>query len=192
MDTWTENAALAFSCGQRIRTLCVSMTPSPHPSTSSLRPLNPVTSLNNNNNGKLHACVRAAEDIEPIKVTRAKYSVPLPTCWVKKDYGQPINHFRLLLVVFGFFFYCLSVYNAQALSACSVPSSLFLVNFKCHLWAWNTNYSVLNRLQWIRSDANILEKMLRKTGEKDCIGMCGHGLRLSHQQSSPTLETCWK
>ena len=37
---------------------CVSMTPSPHPSTSSLRPLNPATSHNNNNNnGGLHACV---------------------------------------------------------------------------------------------------------------------------------------
>ena len=33
---------------------------------------------NNNNNGGLHACVRAAEDIEPIRVTRAKYCALLP------------------------------------------------------------------------------------------------------------------
>ena len=46
------------------------MTPLPHPSTSSLRPLDPATSHNNNNinnNGGLHACVGAAEDIEPIR-----------------------------------------------------------------------------------------------------------------------------
>ena len=49
------------------------MTPLPHPWTSSLQPLNPATSHNNNNinNGGLHACVRAAEDIKPIRVTRA-------------------------------------------------------------------------------------------------------------------------
>ena len=74
----SENAALAFSCAWRIRILYVSMTPSAHPSTSSLRALNPTTSHNNNNNGGLHACVHAAEDIEPIMVTRAKYSAPLP------------------------------------------------------------------------------------------------------------------
>ena len=67
-----ENAALAFSFGQRIRILCISMMPSPHPSTSSLPPLNPAMSHNNNNNNNnnnknsgLHACVHADEDIEP-------------------------------------------------------------------------------------------------------------------------------
>ena len=33
---------------------------------------------NNNDNGGQHACVRAAEDIELIRVTWAKYSAPLP------------------------------------------------------------------------------------------------------------------
>ena len=60
-----KNAALPFSCGRRIRILPKTMTPSPHPSTSCLWPLNPVTS-HNNNNGGLHACVRAAEDIENV------------------------------------------------------------------------------------------------------------------------------
>ena len=41
-----EKNAFAFSCGQWIHILCIS----PHPSTSSLRPLNPATSHNNNNN----------------------------------------------------------------------------------------------------------------------------------------------
>ena len=127
-----ENADLAFSCGQRILILCVSMTPSPHPSTSSLQPLNPETP-HDNNNGGLHACVHAAEDIEPIRVTRAKYYAPLPLRWAKKDYGQPTSHFHLLLVVFGFSFYCLFLYSAQALCKCSISSSPFLVNFKCYL-----------------------------------------------------------
>ena len=87
-----ENGALAFSCGRRICMLCVSMAPSPRPSTSSLRPLH-------NNSGGLHACVRAAEDIEPFRVTRAKYSAPLPLHWVKKDYGHR-------LAIFVFFFLC--------------------------------------------------------------------------------------
>ena len=81
-----------------------------------LRPHNPTTSHNHNNeNGGLHACVCAAEDIEPIRVSRVKYSAPLPLHWAKKDYGQPTSHFRLLLLVFGFSFYCLFVYSAQAL-----------------------------------------------------------------------------
>ena len=55
------------SCGQRIRMLSKTMTPSPHPSTSCPWPLNPVTSHNNNNNNNsgLHACVHAAEVTEP-------------------------------------------------------------------------------------------------------------------------------
>ena len=64
--TWSKGekivkTALVFSFGKPIRILWVSMTPSPHPSTSSLRPLNPTTSHNNNNNnsGGLHACVQA-------------------------------------------------------------------------------------------------------------------------------------
>ena len=53
------------------------------------------------------------------------------------------SHFRRLLV-FGFF-YCLFVNSAQALCACSISSSLFLMNLKCHLEAWNVNYSILSR-----------------------------------------------
>ena len=51
-----ENAALTFSCGRWIHILGV--TPLPRPSTTSLQPLNPATCHNNNNNnGRLHACV---------------------------------------------------------------------------------------------------------------------------------------
>ena len=115
-----KNAALSFSCGRRIRILSETMTPSPHPSTSSLRPLNPATSHNNN--------------------------------------GE-------LLLVFMFL-------------ACSVSSSLFLVNFKRHLEACNMNYRVFCHFQWIRMDVNILETMLRKMeGKKDCFSTCGPIMR---------------
>ena len=159
-----ESAALAFSCGQRICILCVRMMmPSPQPSTSGLRPLTPAKSHYNNNNGGLHACVCAAEDIEPIRVTRAKYSAPLPLRLAKKEYGQPASHFHLLLAVFGFSFYCLFVYSVQALCACSVSSSPFLVNFAPPI-GWNMNYSMLSHLQWIHLGMNILEAMPRETG----------------------------
>ena len=134
-----ESAALAFSCGRRICILCVRMMmPSAQPSTSGLRPLTPAKSHNNNNNGGLHACVCAAEDIEPIRVTRAKYSAPLPLRLAKKEYGQPACHFHLLLALFGFYFYCLFVYSVQAICASSVSSSPFLVNFAPPI-GWNLN-----------------------------------------------------
>ena len=51
------------------------------------------------------------------------------------------SHFHLLLV-FGFSVYCRFVYSVLAYCACSMSSSPFLVNVKCHLEAWNMNYSV--------------------------------------------------
>ena len=101
----SKNAAVAFTCGQQNRILGILMMSSPHSSTSGLRPLNPAMP-HNNNNGRLHACVLAAEDIEP---TRTKCSSA--TTLSKKDYGQPTSHFHLLLLVFGFSFCCLFVYS---------------------------------------------------------------------------------
>ena len=89
--------------------LCVSVTASPHRSTSSLRPLNLVTSHNNNNDGGLHACVPAVEDIDQDCWDKI-FCCSATTLSEKKDYGQPTRHFRHLLVVFGFFFYCLFVF----------------------------------------------------------------------------------
>ena len=95
-----ENSALAFSCGLRIPILCVLMKPSTHPSTSSLRSLNSTTSCNNNN-VRRHAWVHAAEDIEPIMVTREKYYAPLPLHW-----KSIMDNW---LAIFVFFWFC-SVY----------------------------------------------------------------------------------
>ena len=119
----SQNAALPFPCGQQIRILSETMTPSPHPSTSSLGPLNPTTSHNNNNNnnGGLHAHVRAAEDIEPVlELTRL-----VVECEPQQQFGlingphkrfwlPCTSHFRLLLGVFSFSVDCLFVYGAQA------------------------------------------------------------------------------
>ena len=79
------------------------------------------------------------------------------------------SHFRLLLLVFRFSFYCLFVNSVQALWAHSVSSSPFLVNFKHHLTTRNVNYSVFSRFQWIRMDTNILGTMPRKMEEKKIV-----------------------
>ena len=77
-----ENAALASSCGGgESAYFAYWWRHRPIP-----RPLNLSShNNNNNNNGGLHACIRAAEDIEPIRVTRAKYNAPLPLRWAKKE-----------------------------------------------------------------------------------------------------------
>ena len=87
LETWSQGRKIPKCCP----CILVWMVNPPHPSTSW-----PPTS-HNNNNGGLHACVRATENIEPIRVTRTKYSAPLPLRWVKKDYGQLTSHFCLLL-----------------------------------------------------------------------------------------------
>ena len=185
-ETWSqgekcENAALAFSCGQRICILCVSMMPSPHPSTSSLWPLNPAMSHNNNNNGGLCACVCAAEDIDPIRVTRAKYYAPLPLRWAKKDYGQTTNHFRLLLVVLllsvciqhASFMHMLrlffSVYGEFPAPSIGLEYELkhaesFTMDLFGRKYSWN--------------DA-------KEDGGKNHFGTCGHGLKSLFFDSLP-------
>ena len=136
----SENAALPFSSGQQIWILSKTMSPSPHPSTSCLWPLNPATSHNNNNNnGGLRARVCATEDIEPfLQLTRliveceSQQQFDLITGPHKRFWFPCTSHCHLH-VVFGFSVYCLFVYSAQAYSICSVSSSPFLVNIKRHL-----------------------------------------------------------
>ena len=148
------------------------MMPSPRPSTSSLQTLNRAMSHhnnnNNNNNGGLHACVDAAEDIEPIRVTRAKYSAPLSLRWAKKDYGQPTSHIV-------FFLLCsVSLSTVCLYTVCKLYAHA--PSLPLHFWwiqvppiGWSMNYSVLSRFQWTRSDANILEMMQRTTEEKKIV-----------------------
>ena len=158
-----ENTALAVLFGQWIRILCVSMTPSPHPSTSSLRPLNPALchNNNNNNNGGLHACVHATEDIEPIRVIRA----PLPLRWTKKDYGEPHTPHHFISTAKGFLL-LLSVCMQHTSFMCMLHLMFSVFGeFQAPPIGWNINYSILSCLQWIHLDANILETMPRRTGE---------------------------
>ena len=105
----------------------------PAPSTSSLRPVNPVTSHNNNNNnnGRLHACVKLQKISSLLKLVGQNI---LLLCYYteQKMYDRrPTCHFHLLLLVFSFFFYCLFVYSTQALCAWVFGGFWwFLVNFK--------------------------------------------------------------
>ena len=185
----SENAALPFSCGQRICILS--------PSTSSLWPLNPVTSHNNNNNGGLHACVCAAEDIEPfLQLTCLVVECELQQQFDliigphKRFWFPCISHFLPLVVVFGFSVYCLFVYNVQALWACSVCLLRFwwISSATYRPGIWTTAFtSIFSCFQWIRVDANILETRQRKTEEKkDCFHTCEQGLRV--QQSDDMQE----
>ena len=141
------------------------------------RPLafNLLTLLNNNNTDGLHACVHAAEDIGAIRFTRTKYNAPLPLRRVKKDYGQPTSHFHHLLVLFSFSFYCLFVYNVQALWACSV------------LFGWISSATnspgIWTIACWVVSKRSVwMQIFLNNTkedrGKKDCISMCGCGHKL--------------
>ena len=86
-------------------------------------PLNllPPTSHNNNNNGGLHACVCAAEGIEPFLLLtllvvecESQQQFDLIIGPHKRFWFPCTSHFHLLLVVFGFSVYCLFVYRAKA------------------------------------------------------------------------------
>ena len=136
-----ENAARAFSFGRWIPILCESITPSPHPSTSPLWPLNPVTTTTTTMAD--YMLVFVPQKILSLSgLIGQNIYAPLPLCWVKKDYGQPTSHFLLLLLLV----FCLFLYSVQALCACSVSSSLFLVNFKRHLGLEYELVKVLSRL----------------------------------------------
>ena len=108
------------------------MTPSPHSLTSSLQPLNPVTSHNNNNNnGRLLLVFVFLATYSPCSRVWVAAAVDLINDPNKRFWFLCTSHFHLLLV-FGFSFYCLFVNSTQALCACSVSYSPFLANFKHH------------------------------------------------------------
>ena len=165
-----ENAVLAFSCGRRICILCTSMTPSPHPSTCSLRPLNPTTSRKNNNNGGLHSCVHPAEDIEPVRVTRAKYSAPLPRCWAKKRImDNRLAIFLLLLLsvcIQRAGFMCMLCLFFSIFSGFQVPPIGLEYELK-RVESFTVDPWMKIFLEWCQVNR----------GGKDCFGTCGHGLK---------------
>ena len=99
-----------------------------------------VSQNDNNNNGRLHACVHAAEDIEPfLQLTHlvveceSQQQFDLIIGRHKRFWFPCTRRCRLLLLVFGFSVYCLFVYKVQAYCERSVCSSPPLVNLKCRL-----------------------------------------------------------
>ena len=167
-----------------IRMLSEAMTPSPHPSTSCLRPLNPTTS-HNNNNGGLHVCVRPAEDIEPfLQLTHlvveceSQQQFDLINGPHKQFWFPRTSHFRLLLVVFGFSVHCLfTVRKIYARAPSLLPRFWWISSATYRPGLWTTMF--FGHFQWILMDANIVETMSRDTDEKKgCFRACGRALRL--------------
>ena len=122
----------------------------PKPSTSSLQ----TATSHNNNNGRLHACVHAAEDTEPIRVTRAKYYAPLPLRWAKGLLTSSSSC-------------CVSVWFLLLLSVC-IKCASFMRMLRHFFSAFVFNGSVWTQI--------FLNRCQKKTRENDCFGTCGHGL----------------
>ena len=125
--------------------------------------------------------VFATEDIEPIRVTRAKYYAALSLRWVKKNCRQTSSHFRLL-VVLGFPFYCLFVYSVQALGLLfsifgefQAPSIGLEYELQC-VESFPVDPFVC-KYSWNNAKESSFPK-------KDCFGTCGRGLR----RRSPVAE----
>ena len=131
----SKNAALVFSCGRRICILCI--TPSSHHSTSSLQPLNPATSHNNNNNGGLHACEPFLQLTRIVVECELHQQYDLINSPRKRFWFPCTSHFCLLLVVFGF-----SVLVGGALGV-GCPETVYCWSFLKHwicmkqlCWKW--------------------------------------------------------
>ena len=168
----SEKAALPF-CAQRIRILSERMMPSPHPLTSCLQPLNPATSCyNNNNNGGLHACVRATEDIEPflqrtclVVECESQQQFDLIIGPHKQFWFPCTSHFRLLLVVFGFSFYCPFVYSTHSLS---LLPRFWRIEYELQRFLMFSVYPYGRKYSW--NDAE------EDGGKKDHFHTCGRAL----------------
>ena len=169
-----------FLCGQWIRILSISMTPSPHPLTSSLRPLNSATSHNNdNNNGGLLLVFVFLATYSPcsrVWVTAAVqiYYWSTQTILVSLQWtflsSSCCVWFLLLLSV------CLSVHKLYA-HALSLLLRFWLISSATYRpGIWTTVFWVV--FSWY-SVANVLEMTQRKTEEKDHFGTCGQGQRMN-------------
>ena len=159
-ETWSqggksENAALAFSCGRQICILCISMMQSPQPSTSSLRPLNSVTSHNNNNNNNGSSATMLSK--------KGLWTMDLP-CSSSFCLVSPST---------------VCLYTARKLYA-QAPSLLL-----CFGWISSATYRIEYELQRVESftmnpfgHKYSWNDAKEAGGKKDCFSTCGHGLRV--------------
>ena len=120
-----------FMCTAKTITL------SPHPSTSCLRPLNPTASHHNdNNNGGLHACFHPTEDIEPfLQLTRL-----IVECESQQEFdviNGPTNESGILVIAIVIFFLLRSdslstvcLYTEHKLNAHALSLFLFFGEFQ--------------------------------------------------------------
>ena len=105
--------------------------PTPRPLASNLW-THLITTTYNNNNGGLLLVFMFLATYSPCSRVWVTAAVDLINDPNKRFWFLCTSHFHLLLLVFRFSFYCLFVNSAQALCACSVSYSPFLVNFKHH------------------------------------------------------------
>ena len=115
-----------FSCGQRIRILSETMMPWPHPSTSSLdlwtpRLLITTTTMVDYMLVFCHRRYWAFLATNSPCECESQQQFDLINGPHKWFWFPCTSHFHLLLLVFSFSFYCLSVYSAQALCATYRP-----------------------------------------------------------------------
>ena len=137
----------------------------------------------NNNNGRLHACVHAAEDIELIRVTTAKYYAPLPLRWVKKDSGQAHTPHHFRSTAKGFLL-LLSVCIQRA----SCMSMLRLFFYRPEIWT-KASWVVYNGSIWTQV---FLKRCQGRQGKKQSFWYMWTWPNFATTLSniSPSLPTC--
>ena len=113
----SENTALPFLCGRRIRILSETMTPSPHP--SDLRTPRHITTPTAMADDCLCLCFLQFAHLVVECESQQQFDLIIDP--YKRFWFPGTSHFRLPLV-FGSSFYCLFVNSAQAL--CAAPSPL--------------------------------------------------------------------
>ena len=154
------------------------MTPSPNTSPSSLWPLNPTMSHNNNkNNGGLHACVGAAEDVEPF--------LQLTCIVVECESKQQFERFWFPCTgLFIFFLLCL----VSPSTVCLYTAWKFYAHTPSLLLFWWISSATYRPGIWTTAFESFsvdpfwtqifLKQCRGKQGKKDCFGTCGHCLNL--------------
>ena len=140
--------------------------PSPLPSTSSLRPLTPrrlITATTTTTTMVDHMLVLVLQKIFSLSELLEQNILLL--C----HYAEQKRIMDNPLAIFVCFFLC----SVSSSTVCLYTSFMRMLRLSFSIFGefqvppiWDMNYSVLSRLQWIHSDANILETMPKKTGEQ--------------------------
>ena len=154
----SENAALASSCGQQI---C--HRPSPRPLAFDLLTLRRLITATTTTTMEDYMLVLVLQKI--LSLSELLEQNILLLC----HYAEQKRIMDNPLAIFVCFFLC----SVSSSTVCLYTSFMRMLRLFFSIFGefqvppiWDMNYSVLSRLQWIHSDANILETMPKKTGEQ--------------------------